>query len=281
MNKTLDSYSFQIISIGNELLNGKTINNNLNWLSESITSLGCEVICGYVILDKIDEICNCLEHALSKNSKWIIISGGLGPTYDDITLEAISKFLNRPLSLNRDGMNIIKKNYMRLYRKRLIKDPTIDDYRKKMAMLPRSSIPLSNNVGIAPGVLLNYKNRTIICLPGVPQEMQSIFSTHVTKIIKSKIQPLYVFEGIILISNLVESIIAPLILQMKTKHNQVYIKSHPRGLRNNKPLIEISIIGKNLDHLRSKKNIKHCIADLQELILNSDGKILKSYIIRK
>ena len=111
--------------------------------------------------------------------------------------------------------------------------------------------------------------------------MQSIFSTHVTKIIKSKIQPLYVFEGIILISNLVESIISPLILQMKTKHNQVYIKSHPRGLRNNKPLIEISIIGKNLDHLRSKKNIKHCIADLQELILNSDGKILKSYIIRK
>ena len=132
-----------------------------------------------------------MDHTLSKNSKWIIIAGGLGPTYDDITLEAISKFLNRPLSLNRDGMNIIKKNYMRLYRKRLIKDPKIDDYRKKMAMLPRSSIPLSNSVGIAPGVLLYYKNRTIICLPGVPQEMQSIFSTHVIKIIKSKIQPLY------------------------------------------------------------------------------------------
>ena len=64
MNKKLDSYSFQIISIGNELLNGKTINNNLNWLSESITSLGCEVICGYVILDKIDEILTAADRSV-------------------------------------------------------------------------------------------------------------------------------------------------------------------------------------------------------------------------
>jgi len=261
LNTKLDPYSFQIISIGNELLNGKTINNNLTWLSESITS--------------------CLEYALSTKSKWIIISGGLGPTYDDITLEAISKFLSRPLLLNQDGLNIIKRNYFKLYRNGIITDPAINEHRKKMAILPRSSIPLSNNVGIAPGVLLNYKNRIIICLPGVPKEMQSIFSKHVVKIIKSKIKHIYVFEGIIIISDLVESIITPIIHQMKTEHNEVYIKSHPRGIKNNKPLIEISVIGKNLNHSKSRNNIKNCIHDLKKLILNINGKILECDIIRK
>ena len=86
----------EIINIGNELLIGKIVNSNASWLSNKITYLGYNVSRITVISDNICEIANSIQEAQSRHPQVIIITGVLGPTFDDITLEGLAKALNVP-----------------------------------------------------------------------------------------------------------------------------------------------------------------------------------------
>ena len=101
----------EIICVGNELLIGKTLNTNAQWLSKHATTLGITVKRITVVADDINEIANAIREALKRKPQFVITTGGLGPTFDDKTLEGITKALNRKLEVNEKALKMVKEKY--------------------------------------------------------------------------------------------------------------------------------------------------------------------------
>ena len=103
--------SFEIISIGNELLSGRTLNTNLQTICKHLDDIGCEILRAFVVRDDTQEISSTLNSCISSDSEWILLSGGLGPTYDDMTLSCVSSTLNLPLKINPLALEMIIQRY--------------------------------------------------------------------------------------------------------------------------------------------------------------------------
>lgn len=222
----VDQLKFEILTIGNELLIGKILNTNAQWLSRRITSLGGRVTRIITIGDDVDEISTTIRDCLSRKPDFIITVGGLGPTFDDKTLEGVAYAVNVKLEVNEEALKMVKMKYESLGRARGEKIE-LTPPRVKMATLPKGSKPLRNPVGTAPGVLLEADGVAIVCLPGVPEEMKAIFEDSIGPIIRGK-SKLFFCEKSLRLEGIYESDLAPIIDQVLKMNPKVYIKSHPK-----------------------------------------------------
>ena len=136
-------------------------------MSKRITKFGHQVQRITTIGDDVETISSTLKTILKRKPEIIITSGGIGPTFDDMTLEGIARGLNTELELNEHAYNTIKKVYARAYKRGILKLEGMTKEREKMAYLPKGSIPLPNTVGTAPGVKISKENTTIFILPGL------------------------------------------------------------------------------------------------------------------
>jgi len=218
---------FEIISVGYELLDGRVVNTNASWLAGQISSLGGRVSRITVVGDEVAEISSAIREAMRRGADWIITSGGLGPTYDDVTLQGVARAIGRKLVLNRRALEMIRRRYEELAREGVVESPELTPPRMKMAMLPRGAKPLENNVGTAPGVLLRAGRCWIICLPGVPSELQDIFLSRVKPILEKKIRRIAIADRWIYVRGVPESNLAPRLDELRTMAPGLYIKSHP------------------------------------------------------
>jgi nicotinamide-nucleotide amidase len=146
----------ELISIGNELLIGKILNTNAHWLAKRITSLGLSVRRITVVGDDLDEISSAIRETIQRRPAFIITTGGLGPTFDDKTLEGVARAIGRELKENKEALEMIKKKYEQYVAEGRMRKLELTPYRVKMATLPEGSKPLPNPVGTAPGVLVEY-----------------------------------------------------------------------------------------------------------------------------
>lgn len=257
----------ELLMIGNEILIGKTQDTNSNWMTKRITKYGHQVKRITVIGDNLDTISSTLKRILLRKPDIIITSGGIGPTFDDMTLKGIAKGLGRDLELNKKAFKSIKKTYERAYHKGLLKLEGMTKERKKMAYLPQDSTPLPNTVGTAPGVKIIENETTIFILPGVPAEMKAIFRNIIIPILKEEksnfVEKGFSFMGI------GESQIAPYITKLEEKYPQLWIKTHPRvGLSVE---VEVSITAFNIEH--GEELAEKVLEEIRKIILNLKGKI--------
>ncbi len=223
-----------IISVGNELLVGRIVNTNASWLAKKLSFLGISVTRIITVPDIVDDISEEIERGLNR-AHIIITTGGLGPTYDDLTLEGIAKAIREPLELNNNALEMVKQFYME-------RGLDLTPERIKMARLPRGSVPIPNPVGAAPGVWLEHKGSLIIALPGVPREMESIFEEYVEELIKKFYPEISVVECGVTVKGIPESTMAPHINRLARLYNNIYIKSHPKGHETLKPILEIRVM---------------------------------------
>jgi len=168
-----------IIVIGDEVLSGFTRDINIYTLSSKLRDLGVECTIFMGVRDREEDIKKAIDYITAGwDPKYIITTGGLGITHDDITVEAISKALNLRLRESSEARKFVLEAMQRL--KETITD---EDSLKKLYMLPEGFSPLRNPVGVAPGligeVVLGGRRRTIIVLPGVPAEAEGIFVTNI------------------------------------------------------------------------------------------------------
>ncbi|MFX1484565.1 MAG: molybdopterin-binding protein, partial [Promethearchaeota archaeon] len=160
-----------IVAIGNELLDGKVLDTNSNWMEIRLLAIGLEIKRLVSVRDEIEEIGNAVDF-MSEACDVVITSGGLGPTHDDMTLEALAKHLNLKLEENHEAIDIIKRQYKTLHENGIVKTSDMTPSRRKMAQLPEGAKALDNRVGGAPGVMIQAGATTIFCLPGVPSELK-------------------------------------------------------------------------------------------------------------
>lgn len=162
----------ELVSVGTELLLGDIVNTNIAYLSKELAALGLGVFRQTTVGDNRERLLKTLESAFLENDM-VIITGGLGPTDDDITKECAAEYFGRDFyfheyswvkileRLTRSGRNIITEN------------------NKKQAMIPEGAIVLENFCGTAPGIIIEENNKRIILLPGPPREMRDMFEKSV------------------------------------------------------------------------------------------------------
>ena len=253
-----------LLTIGNEILDGIILDTNSNWIELKLNALGAEVKRLVSVRDNLEEIGHGLEF-LMNSCDVIISSGGLGPTHDDMTLKAIAWHLGRDLVEDPKAASIVKRQYKMLYKKGIVESPDYTESRRKMAFIPKNSIPLDNTVGGAPGIRIDEKGVTIFCLPGVPKEMKSIFESSVRHWFEIKSKTKY-YERIVEFPEKDESVFAPYIDRAMSNFPQVYIKSMPKTYGSSNVLrVWVSARGDNLTELQD------LVESAIELLLRETG----------
>ena len=268
MNQTVE-----IICIGNELLIGKTLNTNAQWLAKRITYLGLMTRRITVVGDKINEITDVITEVIKRKPGFIITTGGLGPTFDDMTLEGIATALDIELKVNQEALNMVKNKYLTYFLEGVKESIDLTPHRLKMAKFPEGAKPLPNPVGTAPAASITFENSIIFALPGVPSEMKSIFEESIAPAMKEAAKEVTFFEKSIDSIEIMESSIAPFIDEVMKNNPKVYIKSHPKGTEKI-PYIEFHVSSKARTINKAKKNVTKALIELTDFIRKNGGKII-------
>jgi nicotinamide-nucleotide amidase len=171
------SPKIEIINTGSELLLGNVTNTHLTFLGQELASLGLSIDRQVTVPDG-DAIREALKEAMDR-ANVIIVTGGLGPTSDDLTRDIAAELLKRPLKLDQEILDKIESYFV----KRKLK-PT--DTIRVQAMVPEGATVLPNNCGTAPGLILEEKNCAFILLPGPPRELKPMWKESVIPWLKQK-----------------------------------------------------------------------------------------------
>ena len=162
-----------IMSIGDELMNGFTIDSNSSWIAYEMSNFNSlDVISKITTKDNKNDIVNNLDYLFTLKPNYIFITGGLGPTHDDITKNTLSKYFDSKLIVD-------KSYYLRLKNYFDSKNIGYDQTLKTQAEILENSKPIPNRYGTALGMILTYKNCDIFVLPGVPKEMKSMIKREI------------------------------------------------------------------------------------------------------
>jgi len=213
----------EIISVGNELLIGHTLDTNSHWIAKRFTKFGWTLQRITVLRDTLAAIKDGVTGALRRKPDLLITLGGLGPTHDDMTLKGVALALNKRLALNPEALAMVKARYSALEA-----STGLTRFRRKMATLPEGAEPLPNPVGTAPGVTIKVGTTSLISLPGVPSEMKAIFTASVIPMLRASKRepPEEVSIGLV---GIIESALAPALDRTRKAFPGLYFKSHPRG----------------------------------------------------
>ena len=262
-------FTAEILCVGNELLSGITVNTNAYWLSNKITESGGFVKRITVVGDNVDEIASAVKESIARRPDWLILSGGLGPTYDDKTLQGIAVGLKLDLAIDKTAVEMLRRSYAR----RSI-TYELNEVRLKMAKIPRGSIPIQNPVGTAPSVIVEAtpEKTRIICLPGVPKEMEAIFLESILPEIKNTVGDFYLKEGSFEVIGISEAMLAPMLSQIVESNptDYSYIKTHPQEYsRDNKPRLRIQIVAKGKD----KNEIEIRYNNISKMLVEEIGRL--------
>jgi nicotinamide-nucleotide amidase len=225
----------ELLIIGNEILFGHTLDTNSQWLAQQLLELDLPVNQILVIEDKVEIIAEAIKASLKRQTTILLTSGGLGPTFDDLTAQGLALAIAAPLQLHPQALTMVTQRYQELKADGLVKMSEMTPARKKMAQLPLGAEPLPNSVGTAPGIHLQVDNTHVYCLPGVPQELFAVFMESVAP----QIAPLtdkVVLQQVIQVPFLDESVLAPLIDTLMEESKRVYIKSLPSPYQSHQPL---------------------------------------------
>jgi nicotinamide-nucleotide amidase len=180
-----------IITIGDEILIGQTLNTNAAYIGSRLIELSIDIKKTSVVGDNEQQILNEFKECFNENDL-VIVTGGLGPTHDDITRNCIVKFFNTALVLNEDVLKDVKSIFSKRGRQ-------VTKLNEDQALVPKNAKVIRNKLGTAPGVWIEKDNKIFVVMPGVPFEMQEMMSSYVMPNLKEKLgEPEFVTTRLVL-----------------------------------------------------------------------------------
>ncbi len=201
--------SVEIINIGDELLIGQVVNTNASWMGSMLSNAGFDVRKIMAISDNEEEIEMALEESIGKIDV-VLMSGGLGPTKDDITKKVLSKYFQSEMYFHKEAFVHIQE----LFKARGFQ---VSELNKKQAYLPTKAKAIPNRNGTAYGMWFEQKNTIVIAMPGVPFEMKTMMENEILPRLISKFQPQEYAELTLMTTGLGESFLAQKIEEIETK----------------------------------------------------------------
>lgn len=171
----------EIITSGTELLLGETVDTNSVYIARALRDIGVNLYYKTSVGDNVERMARAVTQALAR-ADVVIITGGLGPTVDDVTRDAVAQATGRPLVLDGACLAHIEGLYARLGR-------TVSENNRRQAYLPQGAQPIMNPVGTAPGFIVEGEQGIVIALPGVPREMERLMQDAVLPYLREKLGP--------------------------------------------------------------------------------------------
>lgn len=198
----------EIIAVGTEILLGDIVNTNAQYIARGLSNLGINVFFQTVVGDNPKRLESCLNLA-KERADILITTGGLGPTYDDLTKETIAKNFGRGLVLDQESYDTMAVFFQKMGR-------TMTENNKKQAMMPKGAIVLKNPHGTAPGCIIEGEDGKIaIMMPGPPREMKPMFDEKVIPYLK-KFSDEIIFSKTMCIIGMGESVLENILHDMIT-----------------------------------------------------------------
>jgi nicotinamide-nucleotide amidase len=219
----------ELIAVGREILRGRVLDTNSNWLAKELTSMGGEVSRICVVDDVPQEIGRELHAALQHGASVICTTGGLGPTFDDRTIASIAQAVDLPLVTHEAAYAFIAETYRRLHAEGAIAHQAMLPSREKMALLPQGADMLPNPTGSAPGMFLRWQQQLIIALPGPPGELRPMFQTSVAPLLQARWAGQHRMEIAVQTDVADESLLNTLFERVMAAVPGSYLKADPKG----------------------------------------------------
>jgi nicotinamide-nucleotide amidase len=190
----------EIITIGDEILIGQILDSNSKWIATELNKIGISVYQITSIQDNKQHILKALKEAHS-NVDIVILTGGLGPTKDDITKLTLAEYFNDTLILNQEIVAQIKNMFAKI-------KYSFTEINKNQALVPSKCIPFKNSWGTAPGMWFKNGDKVTISLPGVPNEMKGLMQSSVLPKLKESFHLPYIFHKTIITYGMGESMVS-------------------------------------------------------------------------
>ncbi len=239
----------ELISVGTEILLGNIVNTNAAYLAEQCAGLGLSCFYQTVVGDNEERLTQTLQTALER-SDIVILSGGLGPTQDDLTKETAAKVLGKPLQMDEHS----KKRIEEYFTRRRIE---LTENNWKQAMVPEGAIVVDNANGTAPGIIMETETKKIILLPGPPNELIPMFETSIYPYL-SEAEPGVIYSQTVKLCGIGESkaetMVADLIAEQENPTIAPYAKTGEVHLR---------VTAKAASEKEAKKMLKPVVKELK------------------
>lgn len=194
-----------IVNIGDELLIGQVINTNASWIAERLNSIGIRVRKITAIADNGNHIKCAIDEAF-RFSDLVILTGGLGPTKDDITKHVLAEYYKSQLVMHEPTLEQVEQFFK-------LRGRAITELNRRQAEIPECCEPLSNSSGTAPGMWFEKEGKILVSIPGVPFEMQALMEDHILPRLASRINGDIIIHKTVLTQGVGESFLADLIAE--------------------------------------------------------------------
>ena len=215
----------EVIIVGNEILTGDILDTNTNWLCRLVHGRGGVVTRVTIVPDVLEVVAEAIREALRRKVDIVFTSGGLGPTSDDLTLQAVAKGTDREVVLHEEALQQVKQKYDHFFEQGVLSQGGLNPARQKMACLPQGGEPIWNPVGTAPGVYLQVEHTAIISVPGVPSELNGIIEQSLRQFLDQVFGEGEAMSRCVAVMCNDESLLEPVLIRMVEKHPEIYTKS--------------------------------------------------------
>lgn len=245
----------ELISVGTELLLGNIVNTNAAYLSEKCADLGLSCFYQGVVGDNEERLTGAIKTALSR-ADIVILSGGLGPTEDDLTKEAAAKVTGRELIMHEASRLRIKEYFER-------RKLEVTENNWKQAMMPKDAIVIENENGTAPGVIIEDNGKKLILLPGPPNELIPMFENSIMPYLAGADSGT-IYSQTVKICGVGESKVETMIKDLIDKQSNPTIAPYAKNCE-----VHLRVTAKAADEKEAKKLMKPVIKDLKSRFGNN------------
>jgi nicotinamide-nucleotide amidase len=191
----------EIITIGDEILIGQVVDSNSAWIAQQLNKIGVKVNRVTSISDNRDEITTCLDECIQRG-QLVLLTGGLGPTNDDITKQTLNAYFGGNLTLHQPTLEHVAGFFKQ-------RGMPLTEMNRQQALLPDNCVVLPNPIGTAPGMLFEKNGAYVVAMPGVPYEMKQLIENEVLPLIKKQFKLTNIFHRTLLTQGVAESVLAP------------------------------------------------------------------------
>jgi nicotinamide-nucleotide amidase len=260
----------EIITIGDEILIGQIVDTNSAWMAQELNKIGAKVERITTISDGIDVIKESLSEA-QKRADVVLITGGLGPTKDDVTKKALAQYFNCDFTFYPEIAEHIAKLFARFGKE-------MSELNRLQADLPSACQPLQNNQGTAPGMWFENSEGIIVSMPGVPYEMKGLMLDHVLPLLRTKFLMPSILHKTILTMGMGESWLSERIAAWEDAlHAEIRLAYLPSPGR---VRLRLSAFGNDEQLLTQKldSEVKKLLEVIPELVFGFDEETIESVV---